>query len=226
MNAIASLSPPPGARGDVMRFSQRLRETPLLGRYRPIDVAIARGEIEPVDPAAPRPDLKAIENAFTAAKLEDLQALASAAAAAKEQLEALDQFLTAQVGDGSPNLQAFKAALGDVNTLLQRHVSRRTGQPAGDDGAAAATGGNGDSGVHQTGRPMSGDIRSSSDVVDLLDKICRYYEDNEKSSPVPLFLRAARRMVSKNYLDIFDTLTADAVQQLRAISTAEEKPAE
>ena len=225
MNAVASISPPPGARGDVMRFSQRLRETPLFGKYRPIDVAVARGEVEPVDPAAPKPDIKSIENAFTAAKLEDLQALAAAAAAAKEQFEALDQFLTQQVANSAPNLQAFKTALHDVNALLQRHLARRTGQPVGDDGGQGA-GGNGDSGMHQGGRPISGDIRSSGDVVDMLEKICRYYEDNEKSSPVPLFLRAAKRMVSKTYLDIFDTLTPDAVQQLRAISSAEEKAAE
>ena len=226
MNAVASISPPPGARGDVMRFSQRLREFPLCGRVRQIDVAIARGEVESADPTAPKPDLAAIEAAFRAARLEELQVLTAAAGEAKQQLDALDQFLTQQVGNGAPNLQAFKAAVGDVHSMLQRHVARRTGEAGSADDGPAGDNGNGSSGQRGPAQRLSGEIGSAEDVVVALEKICNYYEHNEKSSPVPLFLRAARRMVSRSYLEIFEILTPDAVQQLRAIGAAEEKPAE
>jgi type VI secretion system protein ImpA len=233
MNAVASLSPPPGARGDVMRFGQRLKETPLCGRVRPIDVAIARGEVAPVDPSAPKPDPAAIEAAFRSANLEQLESLAAAAGEAKEQLVALDDFLTARVGNNAPNLQAFKAALGDVHVMLQRHLSARTGQeaPMSDDGGAAAgidAGGNGHGSFapRGTAQRLSGEIGSDDDVRAALDKVCAYYERYEKSSPVPLFLRAARKMVARSYLEIFEILTPDAVQQLRTIGAPDETPAE
>jgi len=41
---------------------------------------------------------------------------------------------------------------------------------------------------------------------------------------VPLFVECAKRLVFKSFLDIYDTLTPDAVQQLRAISAAGEQP--
>ena len=232
MNAVASLSPPPGARGDVMRFGQRLRETPICGRVRPIDVAVARGEVAPIDPSAPKPDPAAIEAAFLSANLDQLQALAAAAGDAKQQLAALDDFLTAKVGNDAPNLQAFKAALADVHAMLQRHLSTRTGQeaPMADDVAAAAHDSGGNGHASPEARPpaqrLSGSIGSHDDVVIALDKICDYYDRHEKSSPVPLFLRAARKMVGRSYLEIFEILTPEAVQQLRAIGAPDEPPAE
>ena len=230
MNAIASLSPA-GTRGDAMRFCERLKEVALcnssrLGRYSLRDIAIANGQMQPVDPAEPRIDPAVIEAAFAETNEEDLKALAAAADEAKQHMAAVDQYLGEQVGSGrSPNLGAFQTALVDVHTQLKRHLDRRAGDgsSATDGAAAGAAGGNG--AAQRGGQRLSGDITSNQDVLAALEKICRYYEHNEKSSPVPLFLEAAKRMVFKSFLDIHDTLTPDAVQQLRAISAAGDKPA-
>ena len=225
MNAVASLSPA-GTRGDAMRFCQRLREVALcnsrLGRISLRDVAVANGQMEPADPNAPRFDPGTIEAAFREAPEEQLRELESAAAEAALHLSSLNTFLTTQVANSAPNLQAFSDALGEVHGLLRRHLDKRGGGGASDAGAGD---GNGQAHARPQGGRLSGEIHSGDDVLMALDKICRYYEQNEKSSPVPLFLHAAKRMVFKSFLDIYDTLTPDAVQQLRAISAAEEKPA-
>jgi type VI secretion system protein ImpA len=226
MNAVASLSPA-GTRGDAMRFCERLREVALcnssrLGRFSLRDIAIATGQMQPADPDAPRFDPSAIEAAFADTSIEDLQALAAAADEARQHLSAVDQYLTDQVGNGrSPNLQGFAGALGEVHTQLKRHIDRQTN---GGEGETGLTGGGGN-GAAPRGQRLSGEITSNQDVLAALEKICRYYEHNEKSSPVPLFLEAAKRMVFKSFLDIHDTLTPDAVAQLRAISAAGDKPA-
>ena len=68
---------------------------------------------------------------------------------------------------------------------------------------------------------VSGEISSQQDVLVAIDRICRYYDRHEFSSPVPLLLRAAQRMVTKDYLEISSILTPDAVQLLARISGVE-----
>ena len=64
----------------------------------------------------------------------------------------------------------------------------------------------------------SGEIKSSQDVVALLQRICQYYERNEPSSPIPLLLRRAIRLVSKSFVDILRDLSPDALSKLELIS--------
>ena len=64
-----------------------------------------------------------------------------------------------------------------------------------------------------------GEIRSTADAQAALDRICKYYEKAEPSSPVPLFLKCAQRLISKGFLDIWKELTPDLITKLETIST-------
>lgn len=228
MNALGALSPA-GTRGDTMRFRDRLREVPLcvsgrLGKYSIRDIDLADGRVQPVDPAAPRPDKKVIESAFGDTNPEVLRALAAAAGEAKDHLAALEQFLAEKVGNESaPNLEAFDSALKEVHSQLQKHVgtglTTGTEKPKGSDEG----GGQGNGSGRPVPQRLNGEISSGDDVLEALKKISRYYEQNEKSSPVPLFVDAAKQMISKSYLEIHEKLTPDAVSQLRAIAAEPEK---
>lgn len=223
VNQIASLSPA-GSRGDAMRFTERLREvslcySPRMGRrYSMRDIAVATGQLQPADPTAPKPDMSAIEATFADTDVAQLEALTAAAAEAKDHLAAIDALLTDKVGnENAPNLKTFSGALAEVHTQLKRHLDKRVGteEPEAGDGAGTVT-----TTQSQPGQRHSGEISSTRDVLAALDKISRYYETNEKSSPVPLFIECARQMVYKSFLDIYDKLSPDAVQQLRTISGA------
>jgi len=72
----------------------------------------------------------------------------------------------------------------------------------GSDGAAAGGGGAG-----------VGEIRSREDVVRVLDRLSEYFRKNEPSSPVPLLLQRAKRLVSKDFMEILRDLTPDGVSQ-------------
>jgi type VI secretion system protein ImpA len=54
-------------------------------------------------------------------------------------------------------------------------------------------------------------------VVRLLECICAYYEKYEPSSPVPLLLTRAKRLVSKNFIDALRDIAPDAVAQAEAV---------
>ncbi|MBE0617668.1 MAG: hypothetical protein IH608_07060 [Proteobacteria bacterium] len=60
-------------------------------------------------------------------------------------------------------------------------------------------------------------MRSREDVVHLLDKVCDYFRRNEPSSPVPLLLERAKRLVSKSFLEIVRDLAPDGVAQVELI---------
>jgi len=61
-------------------------------------------------------------------------------------------------------------------------------------------------------------INSRNDVIKMLDKICEYYSMHEPSSPIPLLLKRAQRLVSKSFVEIMKDIAPDGVSQLKVIS--------
>jgi type VI secretion system protein ImpA len=51
----------------------------------------------------------------------------------------------------------------------------------------------------------------------MIDKICQFYERAEPSSPVPLLLKRARRLVPMNFMEIMQDLAPDGVPQAESI---------
>jgi type VI secretion system protein ImpA len=62
-------------------------------------------------------------------------------------------------------------------------------------------------------------------VIRVLDKICDYYQQCEPSSPVPLLLNRARKLVRKNFMEIIQDLTPEAIHQIEIISGPAKPPA-
>jgi len=61
-------------------------------------------------------------------------------------------------------------------------------------------------------------IGSRQDVVAALEEICRYYQQHEPSSPVPLLLRRAQRLAGMDFVAALNELLPDAVPQLKTIA--------
>lgn len=61
------------------------------------------------------------------------------------------------------------------------------------------------------------DIASRDDVLRMLDKLVQYYGRHEPSSPIPILLARARRLVPMSFLEIMQDLAPDALGQLTAI---------
>ncbi|WP_332876519.1 type VI secretion system protein TssA [Massilia sp. S19_KUP03_FR1] len=64
---------------------------------------------------------------------------------------------------------------------------------------------------------IEGDIAGREDVLRMLDKLVQYYGRHEPSSPIPILLARARRLVPMNFLEIMQDLAPDGVAQLAAI---------
>jgi type VI secretion system protein ImpA len=57
-------------------------------------------------------------------------------------------------------------------------------------------------------------------VIVTLDKIIDYYRANEPSSPVPLLLQRAKRLVSVGFIDILRDIAPDALAQAEMVTGA------
>jgi type VI secretion system protein ImpA len=68
---------------------------------------------------------------------------------------------------------------------------------------------------------ISGDIASRDDVVRTLDKLIAYYRQHEPSSPLPILLERARRLVPKSFLEIIADIAPDGMSQLMVLKGAD-----
>ena len=78
-------------------------------------------------------------------------------------------------------------------------------------------------GSQTSAQPMTGQINSQEDVIRVLDMACEYFKQHEPSSPVPLLLQRAKRLVAKDFMEILRDLTPAGVTQAEEISGVSHK---
>jgi type VI secretion system protein ImpA len=61
-----------------------------------------------------------------------------------------------------------------------------------------------------------GSITSRQDAIRALDAVAEYFRRNEPSSPIPLFVDRAKRLVAKDFLEVLADIAPDALAQARA----------
>jgi type VI secretion system protein ImpA len=69
---------------------------------------------------------------------------------------------------------------------------------------------------------VPGEIRSRAEVIRALDALCGYYDRHEPSSPVPMLLRRAQRLVHMSFVDIMKDLAPGAMSDIEKIRGPEE----
>ena len=127
--------------------------------------------------------------------------------------------LVRQVGSAQAlNLDALVRSLRRLRDFMAAHNGEAAGDTGGADTGSAEAGSAPASGARAAPAAISGEISDRADVLRMLDKICKYYQQYEPSSPVPLLLQRARRLVPKNFFEIMEDLAPDGVAQLTVIS--------
>jgi type VI secretion system protein ImpA len=56
------------------------------------------------------------------------------------------------------------------------------------------------------------ELRTRSEVSDMLTKLIDYFQTNEPSHPAPIFLNRVQRMLGANFHELMDELYPDANQ--------------
>ncbi|HUV64522.1 MAG TPA: type VI secretion system protein TssA [Sedimentisphaerales bacterium] len=229
INILQSLSPATVSQQDPMKFKQRLAEVPLcnspqMGRFSLRDIQLAKGVVPiPSDGVAGLRDMSVIDAAFQDTATDELLAASKASEEAIEHLATITTVFSKNAAQGqTPDLSDFQSVLGNIHKCLQGYLAKRGYGEAVEEGAPAAgtAGGETDKG----GMSLAGEIRSPQEALLAIEKVCQYFDRHEPSSPVPLLLRRAQRLVSKSFLDVIQDVCPDAmsrIQMLGGVSAGE-----
>jgi type VI secretion system protein ImpA len=199
---------------DQMAVIDGLRRTPLVdsrqhGRFSLRDFDVASGQLQPA-PAEVRPDEARINAAFAAMPLEDLTRMQHSAAAALAALQRIDSLMRDGGGPGAaPSFDALSSQLGRIDRILRVQLAAR---PNGNVDAAEPAP------VPPAGQApaLTGGIRSREEAIRALDAVAEFFRRSEPSSPIPLFLERAKRLVSKDFFEVLADIAPDALAQARA----------
>jgi type VI secretion system protein ImpA len=190
-----------------------------IGGFSLRDIELAEGKIDAVDDEEVQ-DIAVIKGSFGDASKDDMTALGAAIGGSIEQLERITTLWGSLATDAAAldmdnTLKSLKDVLRAIKTYAPV-AAAAVGAEEGADLADAAT---------RASEPVSGVINSRDDVVRAIDKICEYYSVNEPSSPVPLLLRRAQRLVAKSFYEILEDMVPDSMAQAKVISGKTDKPA-
>ncbi|MFK7915623.1 MAG: type VI secretion system protein TssA [Pseudomonadales bacterium] len=115
--------------------------------------------------------------------------------------------------NSAPNLSSLIELARDMRTVLVELGGLDTAAAADDDDDAAT--GNTPAAA-QNHAP--GEINSRQDAIVALEKVSRYFELHEPSSPVPLVIGRAKRLVSMTYMEVLAEMTPDAISDAERIT--------
>jgi type VI secretion system protein ImpA len=209
------------------RLLKAVRTSPMLtvpglGGISLRDLQIARGELPAPEGEEPL-KLDSLDAAARDVELPTLESTAALVSAAVEDTNAIERTLTEKVGASQAvSLSALTDVLREIDLFLRHQLDARVGPEAasaGVEGDASPQVGEASPGL-RTVQGGSGEISCSRDVIVTLDKIIDYYRANEPSSPVPLLLQRAKRLVSVGFIDILRDIAPDALAQAEMVTGA------
>jgi type VI secretion system protein ImpA len=213
VNILTSLCDP-----DLVLLAVRnapIVRVPGLGGISLRDLQIARGQIPPPPEDKDVLKLDSIEAAMRSLDVTVPREMMASVQGAVEDTAAIEQLLVEKVGvTKAVSLDPLRATLDEIRAFLNEQLVAR-GEPS-DASSGARTdeaGGGGDARGEGGAQRISGNITCPQDVIDALDKVISYYQAKEPSSPVPLLLMRAKRLVSLGFIDILRDLAPDALAQ-------------
>jgi len=188
-----------------------------LGTFSLRDIELAEGRTSPVGDEEVQ-DISLIEGAFGNADADILTALGEGVSDSITQLRRTAELWNQLATDSQPiSIDETLKVLGEIQHAVSKYAPAAAAvfedEAVGEAGNEA-----GQAGAAETATPVSGSINSRTDVVRMLDKICEYYSAYEPSSPIPLLLRRAQRLVPKSFVEIMEDLAPDGVPQVQMIS--------
>lgn len=220
VNAIASLA---DYAGTLVHLTQAiLVDFAPVGRFSLRDYRIANGLVSKPDDMDSPPDPQLIDAAFRECDQENLIERATALEQSLSILDSIDSTLMEAVGPGrAPDLSALRDALKEPLQVLNGELEKRgVGTGTTTDEVAQPV-----AGSAPVAAAVPGEINTRDDAIRAMERIADYFIKNEPSSPVPLLLDRAKRLVTMGFIDIVQDLAPDGLDQAY-IRTGVEKPAE
>lgn len=207
VNAILGLA-------DDATVLKGLRNTHLtlsnaFGRVSLRDIAVAAGEVPPAKDASNVLDAAGISAAFQDTDSDALKEIFDNAKLAFENVKAIDAVFDAQTPGQGPDLGPLIKTLYSAVNKLTEETGGEAVEISTDTSEAGAP--------LQAGSAPSaptGAISSQRDVEMTIDRILAYYTSHEPSSPLPILLERAKRLVGADFMTIMKDIAPGGVDEL------------
>jgi len=199
---------------DRMSVLDGLRRMPLvenrqLGRISLRDVDLATGQIQASESDTTPATEAQVAAVFAATATEALQGNKSKVETAIVDLKAIDAAMRDFGGTAaSPDFDPLVSLLVKIDKLLGEQLTARGANSADAAAGAESAGGGQAIGV--------GSIKSRQDATRALDAIALFFRQSEPSSPIPMFLERAKKLIGKDFLEILADVAPDGVATARS----------
>lgn len=208
---------------DYQMVSYGLERAPLLevkglGSFSLRDIELAEGKTSPVGDEQVQ-DIGLIQGAFGNADAEVIGTLSGSVRGSITQLKRTIELWDSLATDApSLNFDEILKVLGEIRQAVEKYAPQAAAAAAEEDIEVGEESPAEGAPSPARGVSMSGSINSRTDVINMIDKICDYYASHEPSSPIPLLLRRAQRLVPKTFVEILEDIAPDGIAQAKVVS--------
>jgi type VI secretion system protein ImpA len=199
---------------DPMAVIDAIRRVPLVrsrqhGTFSLRDIDIATNQLAPAEGDV-HADENQIQAAFGSMPLPELQQLLDSVVSAIAALNKIDGTMSAAAGsEAMPGFEPVTAQLTRASQVLKAQVAAHPANTAAPGAEITAEPG-------EAGPSAPGTVKSRQYAIRALDAVAAFFKKTEPSSPIPMFLERAKRLVSKDFLEVLADIAPEAVAQARA----------
>lgn len=210
INAVSGL-----AGADMLRHVRLapLTDSRTFGRVCLRDIAIAEGEMAAPADMSNVPDRAQVAAAFKDTKSDVLAARLEATRSLVADVTAIGAVFDAQTPGDGPTIEPLLTLLRRAAKILAEAVGEPAVSLAAPDAEAAET-----AAAPAAPAAVPGAITSAADVRQTLDRLIDYYGKFEPSSPLPLLLHRARRLIGADFMTIMKDLAPSGLDDVKTIS--------
>lgn len=229
INAVQDLCGQPDGMGGPSPVYRSLMRSPLsdsrgFGRFSLRDIDIAEGLVAAPESMDTVPDSATVGAAFQDSDSDGVAARLAAAELASENVRAISAVFDEQTPGQGPELDPLIKLLRLISKRLRDYgdLGEAVAEP-GDEPAATMDGDTANAAPVGAGRATApGAINSLADVTNTLDRIIAYYQREEPSSPLPLLLERAKRLVGADFLTIVNDMAPRGLENVQLIGGLED----
>jgi type VI secretion system protein ImpA len=217
VNALNDMSSATGLAGDLRQ--SLIISNRSIGELSGRQVEIALGMLEPRDGESV-PSTAQIEQMLSDAAAED-PALRQFPRQTLARLEQINELMRERVGYGNaPDLQQLIGLMSGMLGLMPVDPGASTDDaPADAEGSSdgQVSGASVARRAGARGGGVGGSVDSREDALRAIDLVCTYLERAEPTNPAQYFLRRARRLVDKNFMELVRELAPESLDQVARI---------
>ena len=213
INALASLADPSTL--TALRATQ-LFEDLHAAHFSLRDLRLAQGLQREADSEDDeRPGLAAIDACLREIPLDALASTEAILVSAEHTLEAITTLFAERTPGRGPTLDMLSRDLHELSAFLRTYLIERTASAVPSADTATADAG---AAAQPIATGLTTSIERREDVLRVLEQVCDYYARREPSSPVPLLLRRAQRLVGMDFAELLRDLAPGGISELQVVS--------